>query len=294
MGLTALKAAGATEFPEIKMKKLMWSAIATVMLGASAHAADLPQPEIVQAPPAEVQVASVSGWYLRGDVGYQFNQLRGARYFQGSNDTDVDFTTAKQSDSWSIGGGVGYQVNQYLRADVTLDYGFRSTFTGSTTGGCGVAVNCVSTDISHLTTLSLLANAYAELGTYGSVTPYVGAGIGGTHLTWDGLRNTSCEVGNPNNCDPTEFHEGKKSWRFTWALMAGASVDVTCNLKADVGYRYRHVSAGDMFGYKNNGGPGYDKGFDIHEVRGGMRYQFGNGGCGEVALAPPAPLPVYK
>ncbi len=31
--------------------------------------------------------------------------------------------------------------------------------------------------------------------------------------------------------------------------MAGATIDVTCNLKADVGYRYRHVQGGDMFGY---------------------------------------------
>jgi hypothetical protein len=32
-------------------------------------------------------------------------------------------------------------------------------------------------------------------------------------------------------------------------LMAGASIDVTCNVKADVGYRFLHVGGGDMFGY---------------------------------------------
>lgn len=63
------------------MKKLMWSAIATVLLGASAQAADLPQPEVVQAPPAEVQVASVSGWYLRGDASYSILKMRGAHYY---------------------------------------------------------------------------------------------------------------------------------------------------------------------------------------------------------------------
>ncbi len=39
---------------------------------------------------------------------------------------------------------------------------------------------------------SLLANAYVDLGTYGYITPYVGAGIGGTYVKWDKLRNTSC------------------------------------------------------------------------------------------------------
>ena len=46
------------------------------------------------------------------------------------------------------------------------------------------------------------------------------------------------------------------------------------NLKADIGYRYRRVEGGDMFGYAQNGGPGYDKGFDVHEARLGARYTF--------------------
>ena len=275
------------------MKKLLLGAFASLLVMSSANAADLAQPDVVQAP-QEVQVASTSGWYLRGDVGYNYNSIRGANYFQGSNSNLHDFDTAKQGGTGTIGGGIGYQVNNYLRTDLTIDYGFRSTFTGSTSGSCGVAAACVSRDIAHLTTLSLLANAYAELGTYGSVTPYVGAGIGGTHVSWDGLNNTACDVSNPSSCDTSVQHDGRESWRFTWALMAGASVDLTCNLKADVGYRYRHVSGGDMFGYKLNGGPGYDKGFDIHEARVGLRYQFGDGGCGQVAYAPPAPMPVYK
>ncbi len=49
--------------------------------------------------------------------------------------------------------------------------------------------------------------------------------------------------------------------------MAGTSIDLSCNLKADVGYRFRHVEGGDMFGYAENGGPGYDKGLNLHEAR---------------------------
>jgi opacity protein-like surface antigen len=146
-----------------------------------------------------------------------------------------------------------------------------------------------------MTNLSVLANAYVDLGTYAGFTPYVGAGAGTTYVSWDGDLNT--------DANGTFYHEGRNSWRFTWALMAGASIDLTCNLKADVGYRYRHINGGSMFGpvSVSNGtdpvsttGPGYDKGFSIHEIRGGLRYTFGDGGCGQVAYIPPAPMPVYK
>lgn len=276
------------------MKKIISSAFAAILLGSAAQAADFVQPEVIQAP-VEVQVASVSGWYLRGDVSYDILKMRGGNYDITNSKTGYSggntFATTKLKDTANIGIGAGYQFNQYLRSDVTLDYNFRTTFNGSTNGFCGSGAACTSNDISHLTLYSLLANAYVDLGTYGSVTPYIGGGIGASHVDWDVLSNS--------DADGTYIHGGTSSWRFTWALMAGASVDLTCNLKADVGYRYRHVNGGPMFDSIsfNSGvtvGPGRDTGFDIHEVRGGLRYQFGNGGCGEVAQIPPAPMPVYK
>ncbi|MDO9415099.1 outer membrane protein [Pararhizobium sp.] len=279
------------------MNKFLYGVVAALFASTSAFAADLyqpvEQPPVYEAPVQQVEEAS--GWYLRGDAGYSFNRLRGAHYFQGSNSLVTDFSTAEIDDSFVIGGGVGYQINNYLRTDVTLDH-MSADFEGSTVGGCGVALNCTSRDISSMTAWSLLANAYVDLGTYGSITPYVGAGIGGTHVKWDKLRNTSCETGNSGNCDPTIEHGGRSKWRFTYALMAGASIDVTCNIKADVGYRYRHVDGGDFFGYALSGGPGSDKGFASHEGRVGMRYAFG--GCPQQAYLPPVEIPteqpVYK
>ena len=276
------------------MKKIILGAIALLALHGAASAADLYQPsEPIPVSPAEpVQVASTGGWYLRGDVGYGFNHSRGAWFHQGgTTDNETDFTTSSLRDSFTIGGGVGYQVNSYLRTDATLDYMFNGDFRGSTKGSCGVAAACTSRDIASMNALSLLANAYVDLGTWGYVTPYIGGGIGGTRVSWGDLKNTSCDDADSTNCDATETHKGRSSWRFTYALMAGASVDLTCNLKADVGYRFRRVeSGGRMFDYKNNGGPGYDKGFNSHEVRGGLRYMFS--GCAEQAYMPPAEIPV--
>jgi opacity protein-like surface antigen len=273
------------------MKTILIGVVAAMLGSTATFAADLYEPPMEQPVAEPVQLVEASGWYLRGDVGYAFTNLRGANFYQGPGRFVRDFDDADLDDSWTAGVGVGYQINNYLRTDVTLDYLGNADFEGSTTGSCGVAVACTSRDVSAIAAWSLMANAYVDIGTYGSFTPYVGAGIGGTQVKWDKLRNTSCETGNPANCDPSFEHEGRSKWRFTYGLMAGTAIDLTCNLKADVGYRFRHVLGGDMFGYNANSGPGSDRGMYLHEARAGLRYSFG--GCAE-AYVPPAEPIVYK
>ncbi|MGE8105034.1 outer membrane beta-barrel protein [Allorhizobium sp. NPDC080224] len=276
-------------------KTILAVATAALLASSAAYAADVyqpePQPVYVDAP--EVAVSEASGWYLRGDLGYSFNKLRGANYFQGSNGNQVDFATSSIKDSFWVGGGVGYQINSYLRTDLTFDYLTKADFNGSTRGECGFsATPCTSSDVSSMRAYTLMANAYVDLGTYAYFTPYIGGGIGGSYVKWDKLRNTSC-ADNGTGCDATVEHHGAGSWRFAYQLMAGASIDVTCNVKADLGYRFRHTAGGDMFGYALNGGPGYDKGFHSHSLHAGARYVFG--GCETpVAYQPPVELPVYK
>ncbi|WP_440982667.1 outer membrane protein [Shinella sumterensis] len=272
------------------MRKVLSGVAAVLLTGTSAYAADVYQPQVIEAPVQEAAIVETGGWYLRGDAGWSYNRLRGAHYFQGSNSLDRDFDTTKLKSGFIIGGGVGYQITDHFRTDVTLDYMFKSKFRGSTSGVCG-GFPCTSSDESSLTALSLLANAYVDIGKYGVFTPYVGGGIGGSYVKWNKLRNTICDdPGNPG-CSTTE-HGGKKSWRFTYALMAGTAIDLTCNLKADVGYRFRHVTKGDMFGYVDNGGPGYDKGFYSHEARAGLRYSFS--GCETATYIPPAEIPIEQ
>ena len=60
--------------------------------------------------------------------------------------------------------------------------------------------------------------------------------------------------------------------------MAGASYCLTDKVKLDVGYRFSHINGGRMFELRlqpAGAGPGFDDGFNTHEVRGGLRYQFG-------------------
>jgi opacity protein-like surface antigen len=273
------------------MKKCLAAATALLLMVSAANSADLYQPAPPMQDAPEVEIQQSSGWYLRGDAGYSFNHMRGAEYFQGSNSNLVDFDRASLKDSFLLGGGVGYQVNSYLRTDVTFDYLGKSDFRGGTSGYCGT-VACSSQDKADMRAYSIMANAYVDLGTYGYFTPYVGAGIGGSYVKWDKLRNTICDDPSVPGCYTTE-HGGEGKWRLSYALMAGASIDLTCNLKADIGYRYRHIVGGDMFGYNANGGPGEDKGFDSHEARIGARYTFG--GCDTPPAYEPPPSPiVYK
>ena len=147
-------------------------------------------------------------------------------------------------------------------------------------------------DTSKFSALLLLANAYVDLGTWHGFTPYVGAGIGGANVKWSELRNSIGGI--------VTTHPGATNWRFAVALMAGTSYCLTNNLSLDVGYRFTRIEGGKMFGYANFGGPGFDKGLNIHEGRAGLRYQFGgSNGCSEpepVAYAPEPiePAPVYK
>lgn len=149
------------------MRKIFLAGTAMLLAGVgTASAADVMPAPYVEAPVYEAPVQTVSaagGWYLRGDVGYSWNKLKGAEFFQGGLGTYAPFATASLRNSYSIGGGVGYQINAKLRTDVTLDYFSKADFRGSTIGSCGVATACTSTDITSVSGLSLLANAYVDL-----------------------------------------------------------------------------------------------------------------------------------
>src|SRR5262249_60828064 len=80
-----------------------------------------------------------------------------------------------------IGGGVGYKINQWFRTDLTVDYEWDSDWHGrAPCGGC--AGNKTSKEWAKVSAWTFLANAYIDLGTWSGITPYVGAGVGGSHI----------------------------------------------------------------------------------------------------------------
>ncbi|RLQ88674.1 outer membrane protein [Notoacmeibacter ruber] len=268
---------------------------------STAFAADIyvPEPEVLVEPapvsyePVPVADNAFGGWYIRGDVIYGAHNEMGDITYR-TSDGENDFSYTDLDESWGVGGAIGVNVHKHLRTEFGVDWYKKYDFRGSTTGFCGPTgtTPCESDDRTEVSILTLMANAYVDLGTYYGFTAYVGGGIGGARVEWETLFNDDGFEVTP--------HDGYKEWRFAWQLMAGASYCLTEELEADIGYRYREIEGGRMFAFNTFNGPGYDEGIKSHEVRAGLRYNFGgaNPRCATYVPPapplPPAPPPVYK
>jgi len=263
-------------------------AVLALSVAAPALAFDLPPP--VEAPEYTGTISGVSGWYIRGDLGYNASLDAGTpswdHYNAGKNSyQNVTFDSARLDGNFNLSTGAGYQFNDYFRTDLTLDY-FKTDFEGKSTrnGPCSAAqlagTKCGYNHTDSLASLGLLANAYVDLGTVWGFTPYVGAGAGVASVDWKGMTTSKYCVG--KDCvkvaNKDEETTGLESWRFTYALMAGVSYDVAARTKLDFGYRYANIAGGDMTDYseadqkKGAKNPkGKDDGIGRHEIRMGLR-----------------------
>ncbi|MFZ1680016.1 MAG: outer membrane beta-barrel protein [Rhizobiaceae bacterium] len=276
--------------------------LATVALTAlpfAALAADYDPPIVVDQPPEYQPVEIGNGWYLRGDIGYGVLTSTGAVNYRtydagtGTYSTNA-FATEAISTNLYLSGGFGYRFTDWVRADATLDY-FTGSFAGTTASALPcidplvdpayAGTSCRSDDAATFTAYTTMINGYADLGTIAHLTPYVGAGAGLTYMKWDTLTNDTYCVNGIGACPAPAYigqttHAGLDSWRFTWALMAGVSYDLTKNTKLDLGYKYTRVAGGPMFAFDAasagagaTGTQGTDGGYSQHQVRLGFRYE---------------------
>lgn len=229
-----------------RLKKIAFAGSFAFVFAAQAQAADFPSMPVPMFQPAPVVEEFASGWYLRGDLGYRAN-------------TGGDLTAAGLSssvsfdDGFMIGAGAGYKWN-WLRADVTFDYGLKSRYSSTTAFG--------PTD-AKVDSFTTLLNVYADLGTWYGITPYVGAGVGAAYLT-TGSISAPAAVYTPGASD------GNK-WNLAWAAMAGVSYSITPAWMFDIGYRY--VSFGDAASASDTLGRTITfKDLAAHEFRLGARW----------------------
>ena len=129
---------------------------------------------------------------------------------------------------------------------------------------------------------TMMVNAYKDLGTYGNITPYLGAGVGAAYHQ---VKETYF-TGNYNLVNKIEGHNDLS---FAWSLMAGVGYQISDRAVLDIGYRYIDLgdaSSGrvDSAGFVN---PRVD--FDdltAHEIKVGLRYSFGQSDCCAQQYAP--------
>jgi opacity protein-like surface antigen len=214
----------------------------------AARAADMPAlPPVVTAPTFVQEYWS--GWYLRGDIGYRWNDLDGTNSLIGINPASNTI-----NDRFVVGGGGGYKSG-WFRADVTMDYGPRTSYTG------------VSPDYRmKVEGFTTLANFYLDLGTWYGLTPYVGAGAG---FSWN---RTGDYFSNPGLFPGLQGVDvSKAKWDFAWAAMGGVTFSLSPNLLMDVSYRY--LNMGDAITpIASNNNQLTLKEMTAQEVRVGLRY----------------------
>lgn len=260
------------------VKSLLVSVVSVAVFGSAALAADIIDAPIYEPIPEVVPVEIGSGWYLRGDVSYDFETEFEGEYstFGNCGGTCAPVSSTIGYEEWSVEGGAnfavgaGYQFSDYFRGDLTATY-WSHDVEGIDYGlNCGT--ECGSTETTELTAWELMANAYVDLGTFAGITPYVGGGLGAVHVAYDDFESQNFNAAG-DYFAPDSF-VGEESWRFAYALMAGVSYDLTQSLKLDAGYRYVNVEGGDMFGKNELGGVtgGEDDGFDRHTIQAGVRY----------------------
>jgi opacity protein-like surface antigen len=209
-----------------------------------------------------------AGWYLRGDIGYGATRSSRATHENFALRAVLDH--AKFGTGVSLGGGFGYRYNEYLRVDMTIDHRFDASFTGSSTHAGGLLQ---LQDRGKFSATTGLVNAYVDLGTWGSITPYVGAGLGFSNKRFANYVIDACIV----SCDVARFELGTLPARsrndFAWALMAGLAVDAGHGATVDLGYRYLNLGKARTRNDPALGTVKVSK-IDSHEFRVGLRWAF--------------------
>jgi opacity protein-like surface antigen len=246
------------------MRSVTVSAIAGAAILISlpaARAADMPAPMMYQAPAEDF-----GGWYLRGDIGMS-NQK--AKLFHPAFTESA--TYSHKDDAFDaapiFGVGVGYQFNNWLRVDVTGEYRGSSNY-----HGYGIYPGGSDEYRARKSEWVGMVNAYADLGTWWCVTPFVGVGVGFAHNTISSF----LDINTPNG-GVYSAQEASKT-NLAWALHAGLAYKVTPGFTVELAYRYLDLGkavtgTGQSFdGTNANGRPFQFNDLVSHDLKLGVRW----------------------
>jgi opacity protein-like surface antigen len=229
------------------------------------------------APPADF-----GGWYLRGDIGFSNQRVSKRDYY-----SYPSLLSLNQQNGFDTGGvfgvGAGYRFNNWFRADITGQYRGNANFHGSDRTrytDMGTIQNGSDTYSGSKSEILLLANAYADLGTWWCVTPFIGAGIGMSRNTISnftdlGVNGTAAFGAVPGFASA----QSASKWNFAWALHSGLAYKVSPNLTLEFAYSFVNLGDGVTGELVNKDGVGAGAGHamtfrDItsHDLKLGVRW----------------------
>jgi opacity protein-like surface antigen len=225
----------------MKIRIILGVCTGALLIGAgAANAAD---PLVPPPPPIQTYPETSSCIYVRGDVGIGVYERPD---FVKNQPAPPVNALGEDTDNTIVADiGVGCQFTENLRADVTLGYRSKAKVEDD--------FNSLDAKFSALT---VMVNAYYDIGNFNGFTPYVGAGIGLS-------RNKISDI----NLPATSTSGTKTS--FAYSLQAGVSYDYSEALAIDASYRYIDLGKGQS-------GPAtidIDK-LVSHDFRIGLRYRF--------------------
>jgi opacity protein-like surface antigen len=247
-----------------------------------AQAADLP-PIIQRAPPV-VTEEFTGGWYLRGDIGFTNQQV--SSLFNDQVNSGVPGIGLRNVDkgfdaSPLFGIGVGYQFNSFLRGDVTGEYRGSANFHGLDIVSFNTQFGRTTEPDHYSASKSewlFLANLFADLGSWWSVTPFVGAGVGVTYNTISHFRDLGVgSSGGIGGIVSTGFADAATTTSLAWALHAGLAYKVTPGFSVELAYRYLNLGKGQTgdlvsFDGTQNVGPMQFRDLTSNDVKLGLRW----------------------
>jgi opacity protein-like surface antigen len=253
---------------------------------------------------------SVGNCYFRADMGYSWSRDPSVKFPVGNtvNTFDgIDATTpgnfvgtsytqtgsgvsdTSLENTWFGEGGFGCGSGSYgIRGELMFgyhgnrkldgkpgDYTVNTVYTGA---GAPAPIPAPAVeDPLHTTikTYTAMANVYKDLGKFGAVTPYVGAGIG---IAYNQMSETYFT-------QTTTLHNkiaGDNDISLAWSLMAGIGYQISDRAILDIGYRYLDMGKISSQRHDNAGFVNPRVTVDdlaAHEFKIGLRYHFGASDC---------------
>jgi opacity protein-like surface antigen len=230
-----------------RAKALLFMGFIAAAVGvAPARAADiLPEAPPLDEPSLRGALADDSGFTLRVDAGVAITNATKLRSTYGDGATLASLGVIEGpvsiGDPFLLGLGVGYQFNPWLRADLTAEYrqsvqyhaSSETQFVGAAFCPTGGTIYCGNDATAAAKTGLFLANGYIDLGDWGGVTPYVGAGVGVAAYQISAMKDKALY-----SADAFSFAPNASGSNFAWSLTAGASYHLSANLVLDLSYRY--------------------------------------------------------
>jgi len=162
------------------------------------------------------------GWYLRGDLGYQFSTMSRAE----ASPPFVAPRDSKLSNSFvgSLGAGI---KTSWLRTDFTLDYISPEKYIGTSPG----------LTTARIQGSTALFNGYFDLGTWYRLTPYIGGGVGGSLTTIDAYHI---------DLNGTHFDGWMSDVTFAYQAFGGLRFRINDTMGLSVEYRYLATESSDF------------------------------------------------